>query len=673
MEIDKAQLQDILNTYFNEHELQEMMFNLRIDYEDLAGNSRTGTVRELIGYMQRRDRLGEVVDYIQTERPTIHFEDGGFDVDISQEVSSTFEGKKIGIAIDEIRENASAEYINQKLAEENIEVTPLREAKMILVGEGGVGKTSLVKRLVNDDYDPNEPMTKGISIEEWQIPIADPDDGEVEVTLNIWDFGGQGIYQATHQLFFTKRSLYLFVIDARQGTDAGLLDYWLKLIQTFGEDAPILVVVNKIDILPIKLPERQLMRDYENIAGFAYISCETGVGIDELRNAIYKTVSTLDHIHDKFFATWFEVKAKLEGLKKEDKDYISMDRYIEICEEAGVTERNDQDVLLSSLHDLGTVLSFKDDKSTADTQVLNPDWITEGIYAILSAREIQESEGVLRLDQLDSILDATQFPEWKHKFIVDTMIRFELCHQLDLFGDKFLIPSLLSAIEPEIDWDFTNAISLQFKYEIIPNSVVTRFIIRMMNQIDPGKSEFWLTGAKIQYENNQAYIAAGKNEISIWVNGPTTTRRQLLSIIRAQLKEINRSFPNLKVEEVVPIPGYPNHTITYRELRNLEERNVPMPYYYPAIDDNIDIRVLLDGIEIAQERNRTKIRELMKKAFNGAEFKLLCQDLPNIDYDDLPGETREIRMMELIEKMHRNGRIPELIAFLKDRREDVEW
>ena len=84
----------------------------------------------------------------------------------------------------------------------------LNEAKILLVGQGGVGKTSLVKRLVHNAFDPEEPKTEGINITQWPIP-AQSGEADGNIRLNIWDFGGQEIMHATHQFFLTKRSLYL--------------------------------------------------------------------------------------------------------------------------------------------------------------------------------------------------------------------------------------------------------------------------------------------------------------------------------------------------------------------------------------------------------------------------------------------------------------------------------
>ena len=106
---------------------------------------------------------------------------------------------------------------------------PLNEAKLIVVGEGSVGKTSLFKQLTQETFNPGEDKTEGIDITRWNIQCQKDD-----ISLNIWDFGGQEMFMhATHQFFLTKRSVYVLVIDARQGDEQNRIEYWLKLIQSF--------------------------------------------------------------------------------------------------------------------------------------------------------------------------------------------------------------------------------------------------------------------------------------------------------------------------------------------------------------------------------------------------------------------------------------------------------
>ena len=92
----------------------------------------------------------------------------------------------------------------------------LYEAKLLLVGEGRVGKTSLSKSLRIPNYQlEDEQSTEGIDIQTWTIPAAETGLDE-DFRLNVWDFGGQEIYHATHQFFLTRRSLYLLVTESRR-------------------------------------------------------------------------------------------------------------------------------------------------------------------------------------------------------------------------------------------------------------------------------------------------------------------------------------------------------------------------------------------------------------------------------------------------------------------------
>ncbi|AFY57475.1 leucine-rich repeat (LRR) protein [Rivularia sp. PCC 7116] len=90
----------------------------------------------------------------------------------------------------------------------------LYEAKFLIIGEGGAGKTSLAKKIEDENYklNPNEESTQGIDVIQWKFPL---ENGK-EFRVNIWDFGGQEIYHQTHQFFLTKRSLYALVADSRR-------------------------------------------------------------------------------------------------------------------------------------------------------------------------------------------------------------------------------------------------------------------------------------------------------------------------------------------------------------------------------------------------------------------------------------------------------------------------
>ena len=186
---------------------------------------------------------------------------------------------------------------------------PLHEAKVLLVGQGSVGKTSLKKQLIHNQFDQNESKTDGLEVEYWPIEID-----ENKIRLNVWDFGGQEIYHATHQFFLTKRSLYLLVCNCRTSEEENRLEYWLKLIETFGDQSPVIIVGNKKDEQPLDINRKALLEKYPNIKAILETSCLNGQGITELRNAIMKEVRQLKEVYDLLPLPWFEVKEQLEAM-----------------------------------------------------------------------------------------------------------------------------------------------------------------------------------------------------------------------------------------------------------------------------------------------------------------------------------------------------------------------
>ena len=108
------------------------------------------------------------------------------------------------------------------------------EAKLVLVGEGNVGKTTLLKALkgkAGEAPQEHEPTTHGVEIDIHGLRLPHPAKDGVEIQLNAWDFGGQDVYRVTHQFFFSRRSLYLLVWEPRRGVQQGQVEDWLNMIR----------------------------------------------------------------------------------------------------------------------------------------------------------------------------------------------------------------------------------------------------------------------------------------------------------------------------------------------------------------------------------------------------------------------------------------------------------
>ena len=484
-----------------------------------------------------------------------------------------------------------ATIINYYLQHEAGEKKPLNEAKMLLVGQGSVGKTSLVKRLLKDEFDLHEEKTEGIEIEEWQVAVDDQN-----IRLNVWDFGGQEIMHATHQFFLTKRSLYLLVLDARLGDGENQIEYWLKIIKSFGGDSPVIIVGNKIDEQPLDINRRGLMAKYRSIREIVEVSCKKGKGIDELKDIIAREVGLLEHIHDPLLTTWSAVKNRLEGM---EEYYIPYQEYLNICQTEGVTDYLSQRTLLGLLHDLGIVLNFRDDPRLEDTNILNPEWVTNGVYRILNSNELFQSGGVLEWEMLNRILGSHEYPSDRHRmFIVDMMRKFELCFAFEGFSDKrFLIPDLLPQEEPYTgEWNDT--LTFQYHYDVLPGSIISRFTVRMHPSIC--ENTHWRSGVVLEdnVSGNKALVKADREDkkIFIWVSGREQTRRTFLGVIRSNFDYIHETIPGIKTEEKVPLPDHPEIVVDYGHLLNLEAFGVEI-VIPEGLMERYSVKQLLNGVE----------------------------------------------------------------------------
>ncbi len=192
-----------------------------------------------------------------------------------------------------------------------------------------------------------------------------------------------------------------------------------------------------------------------------------------------KQVQALPHVRDTIPKPWLAVKTSLE-LLRQTMNFISVNNYEEICEDNNITEEPEQQVLISLLHELGIVLYFQNDPRLESLGILNPEWVTNGVYKIINSRPLFENKGVLSINLLNQILKPPEYPRGEKLFIVDMMKKFELCY--DIVPDKtFLVPDLLPKDQPDLK--FSGIPAFEYAYPVLPSSVITRFIVRMNQKI----------------------------------------------------------------------------------------------------------------------------------------------------------------------------------------------
>lgn len=480
------------------------------------------------------------------------------------------------------------------------------ESKMIIVGQGNVGKSCLLERIMNNNYEEKE-STEGIDVKTWVYTNK-----KRKYTLNIWDFGGQEIYHSTHQFFLTKRSLYIFVWDARAEEEYGRIDYWLKTIESFAGDSPIVICINKCDrntprINRIDLNEYK--KKYPQIQSVLDISCKDNINIKRLRTIIINQASNLQITKEKWLKSWYDIRGEIENYSKIRK-FITYDEYKEICKKFNVGLEEGKS-LSKYLHDLGIILHYQDDIYLKSIVILSPEWATSAVYRILDSQEniLKNRNGVLYLSDLPLIWNDSEYPEDKYLFLLKIMEKFELCYEID--KKSYLVAELLenTSLECPKEWNFNNSSCLKiiYQYDFMPAGIMTRFIVNVNKYIAVinGKSMCWKKGVYLNYKTAYASvimrdsIAEKKIEIKVNADDNSAHARELLYIIRNHINEINHRFAKISVEELVPCncrPGCP-YTFAYNTLCKALDKKIKTIQCHDSFE-HVDVLKLLEGIDV---------------------------------------------------------------------------
>ncbi|PKG37339.1 COR domain-containing protein [Psychromonas sp. Urea-02u-13] len=486
------------------------------------------------------------------------------------------------------------------------ETQQLNEAKLVLVGEGAAGKTSLINRFIDDTFDAKQDKTDGIAIRPWPVSHYDSD-----IKVHCWDFGGQEIMRATHQIFLSKRCIYLIVLDGRKDENP---EQWLKQVLAVSKDSPIFMISNKVDEhYDNNLAEQTLKKKYPQIVGFYRTSCKKNVGIELLQEEIIKEVAKMEMCKFLLAKNWASVKEQIEEWSI-TKDHISYDIFIELCEKNGVVKKEIQVILLNLLHDLGLVIHFNE-LLELQTQVLNPSWITEGIYTLLNSDTLSKKHGVINRLEAEKILEE----KWndgrysnKTQYLMKVMEQFELCYYIQTSLDsKYLIPDLLPTellISPEIK----DGIDFIYQYKgYMPPELMPRFIVKSNEYRVDGKS--WRNGVLLSHGilRSQAIITADKEDRTIRIQISDGEQREFLTIIRNYFSEIHNAYQheNIGLEEFLPLTSPmvdKESLLSYRRLVNIEKRimqNLDRDQQYDEVlDTEYSVTKLLNGIQKPEQR-----------------------------------------------------------------------
>ncbi|GJM17192.1 MAG: hypothetical protein DHS20C13_25190 [Thermodesulfobacteriota bacterium] len=430
------------------------------------------------------------------------------------------------------------------------------EVKLIIVGEGRVGKTCISKALINPDFSlEEEESTEGIKINRWVIPKEEIEqvNGKInrDFQINIWDFGGQEIYHSTHQFFLTKRSIYLLITESRKEDSHDDFFYWLNIIKLLGNKSPVMMVLNKCDQPTKDLPVKEYQSSFSNIISFHKISLkdEFRDSFNKFKTALIKEASQLPHIGAPLPKVWVDIRRDIEEMKLSGKNFINRLEYLDICR--NYYRREDSALFLSEyFHDLGVILHFQDDMELQDLVILNHEWLTKGVYKILDDQKVIDQNGRFTNEDIFRIWSNGEHrPKVRELISLMKNTKFDLCFEIK--PGEYLVPRLLPVDEIEHSWTEAPSDSkFEFRYKFMPKGILARLIVKMNSDIH--NNQYWRHGVVLQYEGTYALIREKYFESKISIELRGARKREFLFLIRKSINEIHKDFNKLEVQEMIP-------------------------------------------------------------------------------------------------------------------------
>ncbi len=285
------------------------------------------------------------------------------------------------------------------------------EVKVFVLGNGRIGKTQLVRRLMGDEFDESISSTHGIQCRhrtEGQLA------GWKTVRVNFWDFGGQDIYHGSHALFLHGQAIFVLLwtpdkeageyVEGRMTMRNRPLAYWLDYVRTLaGTDCPVLVVQSQCDDRscerPTPLPGTH---DFEYLRDVKFSAkSKEDRGLEELKGLLREAASK---VLTKYKGWTIgigraDVRNQLrDWLEEDQKEVVTENRvhrvlkpaeYQKLCKSVNKQRPgsvSSPEALLDYLHQTGVV--FYKPGLFGGRIILDQEWALGAIYTLFHRGEV---------------------------------------------------------------------------------------------------------------------------------------------------------------------------------------------------------------------------------------------------------------------------------------------
>ncbi len=473
---------------------------------------------------------------------------------------------------------------------------PLNEIRVIIIGKGKIGKTTLKKRLLGQEVSADENQTDGIDIHTWT-----PESLE-NIKIRLWDFGGQEIQHGVHKLFLQDNCIYLLVLDKRQDQQYNKdIVYWMDHIRSFGGNSPIIIVENCIDtilnkdqtytedeiaeIITLNAEIENHYKEKDKPVEIVGVSALYDINMDALQKKLFKYVK-IENNKGQYLQEWLNAKGavessitggiELDGLAK--TNYITRETYGLLCDNAKVKSEESKIAILGVMIRLGVAFYFK--SKNQNWLILNPEWVTVAMYTIILDPKVKSLNGLITKQDVFDIMDSKKEKKYFSKkqysytneeveYILSLMRDYELCYTPD--DNEYYFPlGFNNNFKSNFKTTYADHLTYTFDYENLPKSLWYKLVTRLQKR--KVLDRYWQSGIEVSNEGVKALVELSTltaSKIQIFTE-KNQGGKDLLELIRYELRYINEEFTNIKTNEKIVIN---EQEIPYQDLLSVVSKN----------------------------------------------------------------------------------------------------
>lgn len=432
----------------------------------------------------------------------------------------------------------------------------IHAVRVLLLGPGGAGKSSLADRLQGKPVEQGKKLTVGVDYLNHQplnlyekFDYLQPRDKPLD--LYLWDFGGQTIFHGLHSAFLHENCVYVLVVDSRHEQAP---DEWLHQIRHLaGGQAKVLLVTNWYEKCETRQNEARLLREFPDLLderSFFYFSCHEpdAPGLQTFVQVLEKACLESQRMVLK---ETLDVKEALQQQYHEDVFLESADLE-DIIEQ--VTSRPESvGTLPNKLEQLGFLVRVDSDDQH---YCLKPAWAVDNAYAVLYSSLLREANGVLKLKDLQREFKG-QIETRHMTHLVEFLQMRSLCRKL-AGGDGYFFPDAAPAdelAEASELLKYTKGLVIRFDLPYLPLGFHASLVHRLF--VPGGISntdDIWRQGFILRQNHSRAVVhyLTRKSVVELVLAGEWQDYAGLLNTVLVNLKAVLLEGKGIREEQIVP-------------------------------------------------------------------------------------------------------------------------